>query len=132
MKAKEKINIKIVFILIVTIISVIGIIKLINIFSKEKVGGNFANMGLAVEKDNIIYYNKYEKGIVKVKSGKEYQITDETAYSMNIVDDVIYYLTISDMNTIDIKSVETNGNNLKKIKNNSAKNIKASNQFKEN
>ncbi len=93
-----------------------GIGKIIKALSKEVVAGNFANMGLAVENDGVIYYNKYEKGIVKVKSGKEYQITDETAYSMNIVDDTIYYLTVSDINTIDIKSVKTNGDGLKKIK----------------
>ena len=56
--------------------------------------GNYANMGLAVEKDGVIYYNKYEKGIVKVKGGKEYQITDETAYSMTVYNDEIYYLTV--------------------------------------
>lgn len=123
MKAKEKINIKlnkrIVFFIIavlLVILLVIGIVKIGKAISKEKVAGNYANMGLAIEKNGVIYYNKYEDGIVKVKSGKEYQITEETAYSMNIVDDTIYYLTVSDMNTIDIKSVKTNGDSLKKIK----------------
>lgn len=123
MKSKEKLKIKIdrkkILLIVVTILAiliVIGIGKLVKAISKEKVAGNFANMGLAVEKKGVIYYNKYEEGIVKVKGGKEYQITDETAYSMNIVKDTIYYLTVSDLNTIDIKSVETNGNNLKKIK----------------
>lgn len=123
MKAKEKIKIKlnkrIVFLIIAVlliILLVIGIIKIGKAISKEKVAGNYANMGLAIEKDGVIYYNKYENGIVKVKSGKEYQITEETAYSMNIVDDTIYYLTVSDMNTIDIKSVKTNGDKLRKIK----------------
>lgn len=121
MKSKEKIKLnKKMFFCVIGIVFVIliilGITKLVKILSKEEIAGNTANMGLAVEKDGIIYYNKYENGIVKVKDGKEYQITDETAYSMNIVGDVIYYLTVSDLNTIDIKSVETNGNNLKKIK----------------
>lgn len=102
---------------ILIIIAVLfGIVKIIKIFSKEKVVGNLANTGLAVEKNGVIYYNKYENGIVKVKGGKEYQITDETAYSMNVDGDKIYYLTVSDLNTIDIKSVKTNGDELKKIK----------------
>jgi hypothetical protein len=84
----------------------------VGLFSGAQAAGNKSNMGLAVEDSGVIYYNKYEEGIVKVKSGKEYQITDETAYSLNVVDDTIYYLTVSDNGTIDIKSVETNGNNL--------------------
>lgn len=123
MKSNEKLKIKLdkkkillILIAIAIVLILFGIGKLISSLSKEKVMGNYANMGLAVEKDGVIYYNKYEQGIVKVKGGKEYQITDETAYSMNVVGDTIYYLTVSDLNTIDIKSVETNGDNLKKIK----------------
>lgn len=121
MKSKEKIktNRKVVFLILVAVIAALvisGIVALTNLLSKEVVAGNIANMGLAIEKDGVIYYNKYEDGIVKVKRGKEYQITDETAYSMNIVDDTIYYLTVSNLNTIDIKSVKTNGDGLKKIK----------------
>lgn len=120
MKTKKniKINRKVLFVIICVIIVALlitAITSLIKLLSKEKVVGNYANMGLAIENNGVIYYNKYEKGIVKVKSGKEYQITDETAYSINIVDDTIYYLTVSDMNTIDIKSVKTNGDALKKI-----------------
>ena len=125
MKSNEKLKIKLdkkkillILIVIAIVLILFGIGKLISSLSKEKVMGNYANMGLAVEKDGVIYYNKYEKGIVKVKGGKEYQITDETAYSMNVVGDTIYYLTVSDLNTIDIKSVETNGDNLNNIYNN--------------
>ena len=39
----------------------------------------------------------------KVKGKDEYQITDETAYSMTQVDDTIYYLTLSNSNTLDLK-----------------------------
>ena len=121
MESKEKIKInKKKFVCVVGILLIIcvilGITKIINLFLKEVGAGNDANMGLAVEKDGIVYFNKYEDGIVKVKNGEEYQITDETAYSMNIVGDIIYYLTVSDLNTIDIKSVETNGNGLRRIK----------------
>ena len=103
---------KIIIIAIVVILLLVIVRCLIGLFSGSKVAGNKSNMGLATEDSGVIYYNKYEDGIVKVKNGKEYQITDETAYSMNIVGDTIYYLTVSDNGTIDIKSVETNGNNL--------------------
>lgn len=103
---------KIIIALLIVVIALIIIRCIVGLFSGAQAAGNKSNMGLAVEDSGVIYYNKYEEGIVKVKSGKEYQITDETAYSLNVVDDTIYYLTVSDNGTIDIKSVETNGNNL--------------------
>ena len=103
---------RIVVIVIVIALLLVIINCLMGLFKGGKVAGNKSNMGLATEDSGVIYYNKYEDGIVKVKSGKEYQITDETAYSMTVVGDTIYYLTVSDNGTIDIKSVETNGNNL--------------------
>ena len=118
-KEKIKVNKKIIIPIVITsilIFVIFGIVKLTKVLSKEIVYGNLSNMGLAVEKDGVIYYNKYEEGIVKIKAGKEYNITEETAYSMNIVNDKIYYLTVSELNTIDIKSVKTNGDSLKKIK----------------
>ena len=78
--------------------------------------GNLSNMGLATFDDGNVYYNRYEKGIVKYKGNKEYLITDETAYSINVVGNDIYYLTVSDNNSIDIKTVKTNGDSLRKIK----------------
>lgn len=107
----------IVILILLIILLLFGIKSLVNlIFSGERVVGNLNNRGLAAESGNEVYYNKYEKGIVKVKGGKEYQITDETAYSMTVIDNIIYFLTVSDTNTIDLKKVETNGNNLTKIK----------------
>jgi hypothetical protein len=103
---------KIVIALIILVLLLIIIRCIVGLFSGAVAAGNKSNMGLAVEDSGVIYYNKYEEGIVKVKSGKEYQITDETAYSLSVVGDTIYYLTVSDNGTIDIKSVETNGNNL--------------------
>lgn len=118
---KLKLNTRRIIILIVAAILlfliVFGFVKLLsNIFAGEKVVGNQANMGLAVEGGKTTYYNKYEDGIVKVKGGEEFQITDETAYSMTVIDDTIYYLTVSDSNSIDLKSVKTNGDALTKIK----------------
>lgn len=119
-KVKElKLNKKRVFIAVAVLVLIIIIIFIIKgIFSNkiEKEIGNASNMGLATYNDGVVFYNKYEKGIVKCKGNKEYLITDETAYSINVVGDDIYYLSVSDNNTIDIKTVKTNGDALKKIK----------------
>lgn len=119
-KSKIKLNKRRVIVLVVLALIILlilfGLISLFKtIFSKEKAVGNLSNMGLVLEDGKTTYYNKYEKGIVKVKDGKENQITDETAYSITIVGDTIYYLTVSDKNTIDLKSVKTNGDELTKI-----------------
>lgn len=100
---------------------VIGIILLfvfmvmIGKFKKEDTNGNIANMGLVVTKDNVVYYNKYEKGIFCSKKGKEKQLTDETAYSLNIFEDKIFYLSVADFSNVVVKSVDLNGENRKNI-----------------
>lgn len=106
-----------VILLLIIFLILFGIVKLFSsLFSKEVVAGNLANMGLVVENKNVVYYNKYETGIFAVKKNEETQLTNETAYSMTLVDDTIYYLTVSDSNTIDLKSVKTTGEDIKKIK----------------
>lgn len=120
-KKKLKLNarrITVLIILAAIIFAIVfGIVKIFsNIFSPEKVSGNYSNMGLVVEDGKITYYNKYEKGIIKVEADKETQLTEQTAYSMTIINDTIYYLTVSSENTIDLNSVSTSGENLKKIK----------------
>lgn len=120
-KKSSKLNRRRVIVLIVLavicLLILLGIYNLFKaIFASEKVVGNLTNLGLALEDGNVTYYNKYEDGIVKVKGGEEYQITNETAYSMTIVDDTIYYLTLSNSNTLDLKSVKTNGDAPTKIK----------------
>lgn len=119
--SKLKLNKRRVIVLIVlAIICVLVLLGIVNlfklIFGKEKVVGNLGNMGLAVTDKNVTFYNKYEDGIVKVKGGEEYQITDETAYSIHVIDDTIYYLTLSNSNTLDLRSVKTNGDEPTKIK----------------
>lgn len=96
---------------------IFGIYKLISaVFSKEKAYGNLSNQGLAIADGGTIFYNRYDEGIVKVKGGKEYQITDETAYSITLYDGKLYYITISKANTIDLMCVNTNGDGYQKIK----------------
>ncbi len=120
-KSKLKLNKRrIIVLIILAIICVLILIGLVNlfklIFAKEEVAGNLGNMGLAATEGNLTFYNKYEEGIVKIKGGEEYQITSETAYSIHIEDDTVYYLTLSNSNTLDLKSVKTNGDEPKKIK----------------
>ncbi len=122
-KGKIKLNLRRVIVLIVLLILILlaicGISKLFSsILAEEKIVGNNSkvNMGLAVKGKDAVYYNKYEKGIVKVKGKEEFQITDETAYSMTLIDDTIYYITVSSTNTIDLKKVQTNGDGLSLVK----------------
>ena len=120
-KSKLKLNKKhlciLIILAIICILIVVGLVFLIKlIFSKEIIAGNLSNTGLAYEDNNVVYYNKYDKGIVKIKGGKEYQITDESASSITVIGDTIYYLTVSSSNTIDLKSVKTNGDALTNIK----------------
>ena len=101
--------------IVVAIIILIGIIIWISSFRKSHDNGNLANMGLVIEQDGVIYYNKYEKGIFASKNGKEKQLTEETAYSLTFFDDKIYYITVADFSNVVIKSVDKNGENLKTI-----------------
>lgn len=113
---KRRVIVLIVLALLIALI-IFGIIKLFSaLFAKEVAVGNKANMGLVLEDGKTTYYNKYEKGIVKVKGKEEFQITDETAYSMTIIDDTIYYMTVSNQNSIVLKSVQTNGDKNTEIK----------------
>lgn len=121
-KKKRKVNVKrlslIIAIAVVILAVIIGILSLIiKAISPEKVAGNYSNnnAGLAISNGGTVYYNKYEKGIFKVKNNKETQLTNETAYSITLVKNTLYYLTISEVNTIDLKSVNTDGQESKKI-----------------
>lgn len=119
-KKKRKVKVKrlllLIAIVVIILTAIVGVINFIaKLFSPEKVAGNYANTGLAIKDGNVVYYNKYENGIFKIKGNKETQITSETAYSITLVKNTIYYLTISENNTIDLKSVNKNGENQKKI-----------------
>lgn len=109
--------------IIAIIIAVILIISIVvmgfAIFGKKKINGelgNLSNMGLAASGDGAVFYNKYEEGIVKVKGFEEYQITNETAYGINVVGEDVYFLSVGDTNNISIKKVKTNGNEIQTIK----------------
>ena len=117
LKLNKRRIIVLIVLAIICVLILIGIINLFKgIFAKEKSVGNLSNLGLVTNDGNLVFYNKYEDGIVKIKGKEEYQITDETAYSMTKVGDTIYYLTLSNSNTLDLKSVKTNGDAPTKIK----------------
>lgn len=108
----------IVLVLIVALI-IIGLIKFVaNAISgnNEVANGNLNNRGLAIQDGNVTFYNKYEEGIYRVKGNREDKVTDETAYSMTLYNNQIYYLTVSSSNTIDLKRVDITGENLETIK----------------
>lgn len=112
--SKKKIMLTIV--LLIVIILMILTSKLINAITKDKDVSNLGNMGLAVIDGKNVYYNKWEEGIFKVKGFSEEKLTEETAYSMNIVDDTIYYLSVSSDQEILLKSIKTNGKDLTTLK----------------
>lgn len=119
-KKKFNVNKKMLGAAVLAIILIIMIIITFYVINgKRKVNaelGNISNMGLAASSDEGVFYNKYEDGIVKVKGTEEFQITNETAYSINILGNDIYYLSVGDNNSIAIKKVKTNGNELTTIK----------------
>ena len=81
LKLNKRRIIVLIVLAIICVLILIGIINLLKLmFAKEKAAGNLSNLGLALTDENMVFYNKYEDGIVKVKGKEEYQITDETAY----------------------------------------------------
>ena len=119
-KSLNNINKKMVIIAIIGVILVMMSILTFSVIKGKKRTnselGNIANMGLAASNDEGVFYNKYEEGIVKVKGIEESQITNETAYSINLVGNDIYYLSVGDTNNIAIKKVKTNGSGMTTIK----------------
>ena len=112
--SKRKIILTILLVIIIVVISFM--ISGIKSLFKDKKISNLGNMGLAKEYDKVIYYNKWEDGIYKVKGNKETKLIDETAYSINVVDDVIYYITVSKDKEILLKSIDIDGKNSKVLK----------------
>lgn len=62
--------------------------------------------------DDYVFYYKYGVGIIKILDNEEYQISDETAYSMAYKDGYIYYTTPNAVGGIDIRKLSHNGDEL--------------------
>lgn len=109
---RKIVKIPIVFILILVISLLVWNAKSGN----GKENGNVSNGGLAIERKGVTYYNKYEKGIFEVKGNSEKRLTDETAYSITIYDNKLYYMTVADFNHVVIKYVNlSNDGNVKNV-----------------
>lgn len=99
----------------ILIILVIACVMIFNFIKKDNSNGNLSNMGLVTEYKGVTYYNKYEKGIFSNKNGNEKQLTEETAYSLNAVDDKIYYMTVADFNNVTIKYFDLKNESIKNV-----------------
>ena len=118
-EVKIRINKKKLIIAIILILLLITICITFKGIKKAKVknnNSNLGNMGLAVTDGDTVYYNKWEVGITKAKGNSDQLLTSSTAYSMNLVKDTIYYISVSDDAEIVLKSVKTNGKDEKTIK----------------
>ena len=119
-KKTFKLSKKIIIAAVVVVILIIMIIVTLSVINGRKKAnselGNISNMGLAASSDEGVFYNKYEEGIVKVKGLEESKITNETAYSITLIGDDIYYLSVGDSSNIGIKKVKTNGSGMAVIK----------------
>lgn len=101
--------------IILVITTVFGII--IKKVTKKSIEiSNFSNLGLVVEKnENEIYYNKYKTGVYSYINGNEEKICDDNAYSLNLVGNKIYYITIKELSNILVKEVDLNNNKVSNI-----------------
>lgn len=108
-KQKVKIN-KIIIAVILCILLVVLLLVLVKCFSEQKFqANNDSNMGMVTLGDDYIFYYKYNSGLVKIKDGKEYQIANEQAYSVQYDNGFVYYTTPNSTGGIDIKKVSQNG-----------------------
>jgi len=98
--------------LLLLIFAIIGISKFI---SNEEPYGNIDNYGMVLKCDNEVFYNQYPNGIAKESKNETFIISDDDAYGLTIIDDTIYYMTLRNEMTMDIKSIKTNGSNSKII-----------------
>lgn len=110
-KVKKKIEInKIIIAVILCILLVVLLLVLVKCFSEQNFQtNNDSNMGMVVSGDDYIFYYKYNSGLVKIKDGKEYQIANEQAYSIQYDNGFVYYTTPNSSGGIDIKKVSQNG-----------------------
>lgn len=119
-KKTFKVNKKMLIIGIMAIFLIVMLIITFSVINSKRNTnaelGNISNMGLAASNNEAVFYNKYEEGIIKVKGLEETQITNETAYSINVIGNDIYYLSVGDTSNIAIKKVKTNGSGITTIK----------------
>ncbi|MBR3511808.1 MAG: DUF5050 domain-containing protein [Clostridia bacterium] len=99
------------------VLCILLVLKVISLISKDKNPNNLSNMGLAVEYKGKTYFNKWEVGIFWTKGTTEKQVTNETAYSMTLVGDRIYYITVSKDGGTYIKYLSLSDDSVNTVKN---------------
>lgn len=116
LKKKLKLNTIIICILIALLLISI-VVLIVNVSSNGITNeNNLSNLGMCVKADNYIFYYKYGKGIFKIKDKEEYQISDDTAYSLAYKDGYVYYTSPNSTGGIDIKKLSHNGDEVKVLK----------------
>lgn len=109
---KKRVN-KVIIVILLCAILVALLVILAKCFSAQNFEtNNDANMGMVAHGDDYIFYYKYNSGLVKIKDKKEYQITNEQAYSIQYDNEYVYYTTPNGNGGIDIKKVKQNGDDI--------------------
>lgn len=108
-KKKIKSNQIIIGVLVILLIIVICILIATKVSANNKENNNISNLGIVCSGDGYVFYYKYGVGIIKIKDGKEYQISEDRAYSMSYYDGYVYYTRPNSNGGIDIAKVSHNG-----------------------
>jgi hypothetical protein len=109
LQKKLKAN-KIIIGILLIILLIVLIVVLVKCFTiEEYIDNNDANMGMVTSGDDYTFYYKYNSGIVKIKDGNEYQISDDGAYSIQYDNGYVYYTTPNNDGGIDIKKISQDG-----------------------
>ena len=74
--------------------------------------------------DDYVFYYKYQEGIIKIKDGTEYQISEDQAYSLNYYDGYLYYITPNSNGGINIKKLANNGDTTETLVNTASSSTK--------
>lgn len=109
LKKKIKTNKIIIGVLVILLIIAIIILILTNVSGSSKENNNISNLGMVCSGDGYVFYYKYGSGIVKIKDGKEYQISEDRAYSMSYYEGYVYYTRPNSSGGIDIAKSSHNG-----------------------
>jgi hypothetical protein len=95
---------------LLVILLIILLVVLVKCFAVENsINNNDSNMGMVTSGDDYTFYYKYNSGVIKIKDGNEYQISDDGAYSLQYDNGYVYYTTPNNNGGIDIKKVNQNG-----------------------
>lgn len=116
LKKKVKTNQIIIGVLVILLIIAIIILITTRVSANSKENNNISNLGMVCSGDGYVFYYKYGVGIIKIKDGKEYQISEDRAYSMSYYDGYVYYTRPNSNGGIDIAKTSHNGDTVTVLK----------------